>query len=440
MRTLRFVGLLLLLAVPGWAGVFPYKYEVQTLDNGLKVILIPMPGSGLASYYSVVRTGSRDEVEAGHTGFAHFFEHMMFRGTEKYPADVRERIVTGMGANTNAYTTDDFTCYYMNVASEDLPQVIELEADRFQNLSYAEPVFQTESGAVYGEYRKNRTQPFSVLNEALQDKAFDVHTYKHTTIGFEKDIAAMPTMYEYSKGFFARFYRPENVVLLVAGDFDAKAVMAQIRKHYTGWKPGYQAPAVQTEPEQKGERSLEVAYDGRTLPMVTIAWKGPAFDPSTKETAAGVLLGDLLFGETSEAYKELVLEKRIAQRLFAGFRLSRDPGLWTVSAMVAGESNLAAVREALDQAVARIQETPPAAKDLDDLKKRSRYGFLMGMDTPDRVAGGLARFIAMTGGIESVEALYTSMLQLTPEDIQAVARKLLTPDRRTVAVLKGVQS
>jgi zinc protease len=440
MRTLRFVGLLLLLAVPGWAGVFPYKYEVQTLDNGLKVILIPMAGSGLASYYSVVRTGSRDEVEPGHTGFAHFFEHMMFRGTEKYPSDVRERIVTGMGANTNAYTTDDFTCYYMNVASEDLPQVIELEADRFQNLSYAEPVFQTESGAVYGEYRKNRTQPFSVLNEALQDKAFDVHTYKHTTIGFEKDVAAMPTMYEYSKTFFTRFYRPENVVLLVAGDFDSKAVMAQIRKHYGGWKAGYQAPAVQPEPEQKGERTLEVAYDGRTLPMVTIAWKGPAFDPSTKETAAGLLLGDLLFGETSEAYKELVLEKRIAQRLFAGFRLNRDPGLWTVSAMVAGESNLAAVREGLDQAVARIQETPPAAKDLDDLKKRSRYGFLMGMDTPDRVAGGLARFIAMTGGIESVEALYTSMLQLTPEDIQAVARKLLTPDRRTVAVLKGVQS
>jgi len=440
MRTLRFVGLLLLLAVPGWAGVFPYKYEVQTLDNGLKVILIPMAGSGLASYYSVVRTGSRDEVEPGHTGFAHFFEHMMFRGTEKYPADVRERIVTGMGANTNAYTTDDFTCYYMNVASEDLPQVIELEADRFQNLSYAEPVFQTESGAVYGEYRKNRTQPFSVLSEALQDKAFDVHTYKHTTIGFEKDIAAMPTMFEYSKSFFTRFYRPENVILLVTGDFDAKAVTALVRKHYAGWKPGYQAPAVQPEPEQKGERTLEVAYDGRTLPMLTIAWKGPAFDPSTKETAAGVLLGDLLFGETSGAYKELVLEKRIAQRLFAGFRLNRDPGLWTVSAMVAGESNLAAVREALDQAVTRIQETPPTAKDLDDLKKRSRYGFLMGMDTPDRVAGGLARFIAMTGGIESVEALYASMLELTPEDIQAVARKILTRDRRTVAVLKGVQS
>jgi zinc protease len=429
-----------LLAVPCQAGVFPYKYEVQTLDNGLKTILIPMPGSGLTSYYSVVRTGSRDEVEPGHSGFAHFFEHMMFRGTPKYPAEVRERLMTGMGANTNAYTTDDFTCYYVNVASEDLAKVVELEADRFQNLAYVETVFQTESGAVYGEYRKNRTQPFSVLFEALQDKAYDVHTYKHTTMGFEKDIAAMPTMYEYSKSFFAKFYRPENVILLVTGDFDPKAVMAQIRKEYGGWKPGYQAPAVQQEPEQKGERSLEVSYDGRTLPMLTVAWKAPAFDASSREVAAGTLLGEMLFGETSAAYRELVLEKRLAQRLFAGFRFSRDPGLWTVGAMVTGEQNIVPVREAIDQAVARIQENPPALKDLDDLKRRSRYGFLMGMDTPDRVAGGLARFIALSGGIESVDALYTGMSEVTPEDIQAAARKYLTRDRRTVAVLKGAQS
>ena len=440
MHILRLVGLLLLLAVPARAGVFPYQYEVQTLDNGLKAILVPMPGSGLVSYYSIVRTGSRDEVEAGHTGFAHFFEHMMFRGTEKFPADVRERIVTGMGANANAYTTDDFTCYYMNVAAEDLPRVVELEADRFQNLSYAEPVFQTEAGAVYGEYRKNRTQPFSVLSEALQNKAFEVHTYKHTTIGFEKDIAAMPTRYEYSKTFFARFYRPENVILLVTGDFDPQTVGAMIRKHYEGWKPGYQAPAVQPEPEQTAERSLEVSYDGRTLPILTIAWKAPAFDPARKETAAGALLGDLLFGETSLAYRELVLDKRLAQRLSAGFRLSRDPGLWIVSATVTGEQNLPAVREAIDRAVAQIMMAPPAAKDLDDLKRRIRYGFLMGMDTPDHVAGGLARFIALGGGIESVDALFATMERVTPGDIQAAAARYLTAERRTVAVLKGVRS
>ena len=440
MRVIRLVPMLLLAAAPCWAGAFPYRYEVHTLGNGLKTILVPMPGSGLVSYYSVVRTGSRDEVEAGHTGFAHFFEHMMFRGTEKYPAEKRERVVTGMGANTNAYTTDDFTCYYMNVASEDLPKVVELEADRFQNLSYAEPVFQTESGAVYGEYRKNRTQPFSVLYEAIQDRAFDVHTYKHTTIGFEKDIAAMPTMFQYSKSFFARFYRPENVVLLVTGDFDAKSVKAMIQKEYGGWKRGYQAPAVQPEPEQQGERSVDVAYQGRTLPIVTIAWKCPAFDPANREVAAGVLLGELLFGQTSAAYRQLVLEKRLAQRLVAGFGFSRDPGLWTVSALVSSEQNIGTVGEAIDSAVTRFQEQPPSAKDIDDLKRRARYQFLMSMDTPERVAGGLARYIAMSGGIEAVDAWFAAIDQVTPEEIQAAARKFLTRNRRTVAILKGVPS
>jgi len=441
MRCRLLIGLLLLLAAPpSWAGVFPYTYESNTLDNGLKAILIPMPGTGLASFYSVVRTGSRDEVEPGHTGFAHFFEHMMFRGTEKYPGPVYDRIVTSLGASGNAYTTDDYTCYYMTVAAADLEKVVELEADRFQNLSYKEPEFQTEAGAVYGEYRKNRTQPFSVMFEAIQDRAFDVHTYKHTTIGFEKDIAAMPTMYDYSKSFFKRFYRPENAVLIVTGDFDAKAVMALIRQHYGNWKKGYQAPAVQAEPEQQGERSVEVAYQGRTLPMVTVAWKGLGFDPSSKELAAAALLADLTFGETSPLYRELVLEKRMAQRLFPGFRLSRDPGLWAVSAMVAGEQNVEAVKTAIDQAVARMQETPPSAEDLEGLKRRQRYSFVMGMDTPDRVASGLARFVALSGGIESVEALFTAMELVTPEDIRAVARKYLTPARRTVAVLKGVQS
>ena len=198
-------ALVLAMAAPASAKVFPYPYQTHTLDNGLKVYLIPMPSQGLCAYYSVGRTGSRDEGEPGHSGFAHFFEHMMFRGTEKYPAQAYDDLVTSMGADANAYTTDDYTCYHLAFSTPDLAKVIEIESDRFQHLSYAEPDFQTESGAVYGEYRKNKTQPFGVLEEKIKDTAYDVHTYKHTTIGFEKDIAAMPTMYDYSKGFFQRF-------------------------------------------------------------------------------------------------------------------------------------------------------------------------------------------------------------------------------------------
>ncbi|MBI4810043.1 MAG: insulinase family protein [Ignavibacteriales bacterium] len=213
--------------------IFPYKYYKETLPNGLTVIMIPMESPGLVAYYSVVRTGSRDEVEPGKSGFAHFFEHMMFRGTKKYPSDVYDSIVTSIGANSNAYTTDDYTCYHMNFAKDDLEKVIEIESDRFQNLYYEKQAFQTEAGAVYGEYRKNVTQPFALLNEKVQDLAYDVHTYKHTTMGFEADIKAMPEQYEYSLSFFNRFYRPENVVILIAGDIEPKGTMELINKYYS---------------------------------------------------------------------------------------------------------------------------------------------------------------------------------------------------------------
>jgi zinc protease len=442
MRTVLLTGALLLLtamsAVAG--GVFPYAHTTHTLDNGLKVILIPMPSEGVVAYYSVVRTGSRDEVEPGHSGFAHFFEHMMFRGTEKYPADVYDRIVTSMGADANAYTTDDYTCYHLTFTAPDLPKVIEIEADRFQHLAYAEREFQTEAGAVYGEYRKNRTQPFSVLFEALQDKAFDTHTYKHTTMGFERDIAAMPTMYDYSKSFLQRFYRPENVVIVVAGDFEPAKVMPLIQREYGGWARGYQAPAVPAEPEQTAERSLEVKYEGRTLPMLVMAWKGAGFDPTSREQAAAMLLGDLAFGETSDAYRELVLEQHTVQRLFPRFGNSRDPGLWAVMALVGKEDDIPAVQARLDRAVSELQAAPPDAKRLADLQKRARYGFLMGLDTPDGTANALARVIAHTGGIEAVDTMYETLATVTPADVQAAARKYLATPRRTVAVLKGVKS
>ena len=433
-------ALLLTLAAPASAKVFPFPYQTHTLDNGLKVYLIRTPSQGLVAYYTVVRTGSRDEVEAGHSGFAHFFEHMMFRGTEKYPAREYDRIVTGMGADANAYTSDDYTCFHLAFSTPDLPKVIEIEADRFQNLSYQEADFQTEAGAVYGEYRKNRTQPFSVLFEALQDKAFDVHTYKHTTMGFEKDIAAMPTMYEYSKNFLQRFYRPENVVIVVTGDFDPVQTLERIRAAYGGWKRGYVASQVQAEPEQKGMRSLEVGYAGRSLPILTLAWKGMAFDPNSREGAAALLLGDLAFGETSAAYKSLVLDQRLVQRLSADFSGSRDPGLWAVVAMVGKEQDVDAVKQAVEAAVKRFQDAPPDAKRLEDLKKRTRYQLLMGLDTPDHVAGALASFVALSGGIEAVDQMYATIDQVTPADVQAVAKKFLEDDHLTVAILKGVKS
>lgn len=419
------------------AGVFPFESRTVRLENGLRVILIGLPSEGLVAYWSIVRTGSRDEVEPGRSGFAHFFEHMMFRGTETYPGPVYDRIVTSIGANANAYTTDDYTCYHLVFAREDLPRVIEIEADRFRNLSYAEREFQTEAGAVYGEYRKGRTDPFEVLFEALRDTAFDLHTYKHTTIGFERDIAAMPTMYEYSKSFFSRHYRPDNIAIVVAGDFDPEQVLAEIRRRYGDWPPGYGPPAVPEEPPQTSERSFRVSYEGRSLPILAVAWKGERFAPGDRTMVAGTLLGEYLFGETSDLYRRLVLEERIVQELSADFGLTRDPGLWTVLALVSEEKEIERVREAIDGAVEGIRSAPPDPRRVEEAKSRARYAFLMGMESPAGVAEGVARFIALSGAIEAVDAYFETLAAVGVEDVAKAARLTLAPERRTVGILTG---
>ncbi len=417
------------------ASVLPYAIQRTTLPNGLKVLFVPMPSEGLVSYWSVVRTGSRDEVEQGVTGFAHFFEHMMFRGSEKFPARVYDEIVNAMGADANAFTTDDFTAYHLSFAKDDLAQVIEIEADRFQNLQYNEDQFRTEAGAVYGEYRKGRTNPFEVLFEAVQNTAFDQHTYKHTTIGFEADIQKMPEQYTYSKTFFDRFYRPENVVLLVTGDFDPTQTLATIQKNYGTWKKGYVAPKVPTEPEQTTQRRIDVPFDGETLPLLTINFKGEGFDPANRAMVAATLVAELAFGETSPLYKKLVLDEQRTEMIGASFDYSRDPGLWSVYARVKEPTDVAMIETEMWNTIDGIHEHPVTTERLDAVRSRMKYRFLSRLSTPNEVAGALARFIALTGDVTSIDTLHKTLDQVTPADVQKAARQFLTRERATVATL-----
>src|SRR4051812_17050285 len=417
--------------------VFPYPTEKHILANGLTVIFVPMESPGLVAYYSIVRTGSRDEVEPGKSGFAHFFEHMMFRGTKKYSSAAYEAILTKMGASHNAYTTDDYTAYHLNFATEDLEQVIDLESDRFQNLSYAKIVFQTEAGAVYGEYRKNFTSPFRRLDEKIHELAYDAHTYKHTTMGFERDIIAMPTQFDYSLAFFKRFYRPENVVVLITGDVDPKATLGLIQKYYGGWQKGYAAPAIVAEPPQKAERTAEITYPGKTLPIIDIGYKGDALDPNNRDYVAALLLEDLAFGETSELHKKLLLKEQKVQSLAADVPMNRDQPLFEVVSMVKDPADLTYVRDEIYRTLEEFKTKPVDAQRLRDLKRRNKYSFLMSLDTPDAVAARLARFIALTGDIAVVDALYGAIDTITAEDIQRAAKKYFTPERRSIVVLKG---
>lgn len=419
--------------------VFPYPVHTETLSNGLKVIMIPMESKGIVAYYSVVRTGSRDEVEEGKTGFAHFFEHMMFRGTKKYPGPVYDSIVTSIGADANAYTSDDITAYHLKFAGEDLEKVIDIESDRFQNLEYEESGFQTEAGAVYGEYRKSITQPFQLLSEKMQNVAYDMHTYKHTTIGFEEDIKAMPQQFEYSKTFFQRFYRPENVVLVIVGDIEPRRTMALVSKYYGSWKKGYVAPKVTPEPPQTGERVAEVSYPGKTLPIIDIGYKGDALDPKNRDFVAALLLGDLAFGENSDLYKKLVIQEQKVQFIAASIPPNRDVPLFEIYSMVKKEEDVPSIRDEVYRTLEEFKTKPVDEKRLRDLKRRNKYSFLMGLDTPAHVANGLARFVAITGDMTVVDELYGVADTITAEDVMSAAKKYFTPERRTVVVLKGAK-
>jgi zinc protease len=424
-------------AILSETGIFPFKAYKKTLDNDFKVIVIPLPNPGLVAYYSVVRTGSRDEYEEGHTGFAHFFEHMMFRGTEKYPSTVYESILTEMGADTNAFTSNDLTVYQLVFAKDDLERVMELESDRFQNLAYKEEDFKTESGAVLGELLQAKTSPRFLLQESLQDTAFEAHTYKHTTIGFEADVRAMPTMYEYSKSFYQRYYRPENVVLLICGDVVPDEVFPLAEKYYGKWKKGYVTPIITPEPRQQAPKSKAITFKGKTLPTLVLGYKGLGFDPSSKEYVALNLLEDIMFGETSDLYTHLVLEQQKAESIRAYFGMNRDPGLNSVTIGIRKMEYAEDIKKAVADTIKKYQAEPMDKNKLEQLKSNSKYSFLMRLSGTDEVAGALTRFIAVSGDIDAVDRFYETLDTITPGDIQQAAAKYFTDNRKTEILLGG---
>src|SRR3954470_10556771 len=173
---------------PDSSKAFPFPVELHTLPNGLRVAFVTYDSPVLVSYDTLMRVGSRNEVEKGKSGFAHFFEHMMFRGTKNHSAEDYNQTVSRLGLNTNASTYEDMTIYHLYGPAKALPTIIEYEADRFQNLSYDEPAFRTEAGAILGEYIKSASNPEQKPYKKRMGTPSPRHTYAHTVIGYLKDI------------------------------------------------------------------------------------------------------------------------------------------------------------------------------------------------------------------------------------------------------------
>lgn len=427
-------ALALATAVPA-QDVFPYRYHVDDFANGFRVVTVPTDFPDLVNVQLVVSVGSRHEVEEGRSGFAHFFEHMMFRGSKNYTGAQRSAILKEIGADGNAYTNTDFTNYHVTIGKQDLETVLKLEADRFQFLQYERPAFRTEAMAVFGEYNKNSSSPINKLFEALQETAFDRHTYKHTTMGFLRDIVKMPQMYDYSLQFYDRFYRPENTTLLVVGDVQHEAVKALAEKYFAGWPRGTHKVEIPVEPKQTAPRQVHVPWPTPTQPWVVLAYKGPAFSSKTKEMAALDLMSTFAFGPDSAAYKKLYVEEQKITGLFPDFSNSTDPFLLNVFARLNDKADAVYVRDYLLTTCDALAKTPIPADDLARIKRNLRYGFAARLDSSEGIANALTDAIARTRTPATVNEMFARYDEVTAEDIMKVAATFLTEQGRTIATL-----
>ncbi|HRQ64891.1 MAG TPA: pitrilysin family protein [Xanthomonadaceae bacterium] len=424
-------------AAPDANRIFDMPYLMRDLSNGLRVIVVRTEYPDIVSLHIPVQTGSRNEVEEGKSGFAHFFEHMMFRGTEKYPPREYGAVMTAAGASQNAYTTDDFTNYHIDFTKADLEKILEVEADRFQNLKYSEEQFRTEAQAVEGEYLKNFSNPVQKLFERVRELAFTTHTYGHTTMGFFRDIKAMPDQMEYSKIFFDRWYRPEYSAVIVVGDVDPEETFKLVRKHFGSWRRGSFRQEIPVEPPQQAPNLDHVQWQGPTLPWIIMAYRAPAFDPDGHEMQSLNLLGDLYFGQTSALYQRLVVRERLADALFANLGDRKDETLMLIGARLNSAESAATVIEAIQDTLveARTQALDPQR--LAETKSRAKYSFANALGSSSSIAATLARFVQYERTPETLNQMYAQFDRVTPDDILAAANKWLVDRNRTTVTLSN---
>jgi zinc protease len=245
----------------------------------------------------------------------------------------------------------------------------------------------------------------------------------------------MPEAYEYSLSFYRRFYRPENVVLVLAGDFEYEEAERLIQEYYSPWESGYVAPSITAEPRQRRARRRTVDYPGRTLPVLSVNYKAPAWSADDELAVATEVLGEVTFGANSDVYRKLVIEEQRVQYLFGGFGLARDPALVEIQTMVVDPSDVSAIEQEIQAAVNRAREELVDEDVLNRTKSAMKYGFLMGLETAQNVAFAMMQYVINTGGIEAVDEYYRTLDSVTPEDIREAARTHLVDSGKTVVLM-----
>ena len=417
--------------------ILPFKASETTLPNGLKVIVVPTGFPNLVSVQVSVQTGSRNEFEPGKSGFAHFFEHMMFRGTKKYAPEKYNAVMTKAGARSNATTNDDRTLYYATFAKEDLEQILEMMADQFQNLDYAEPEFKTEARAVLGEYNKNVANPAFKLYETTRKTAFSKHTYGHTTMGFIEDIEDMPNQYQYSKVFFDRWYRPEYSTLVIGGDVSPEQVLPLVQKYWGPWTRGTYKATVPQEPAPSGPKYAHVPWPTPTPAYVSVSFRNAPFSETNKDNAALDMVANIWFGPTSDVYRKLVIEEQKVDNFGAGNSSNIDPELFSITARLKDPKDAAYVRDEILRVVDRARaELVPAWK-LDDSKSAFRYGFVRTLDNTNSITTVIANMTHHRRSYGTLNAAYRLYDALSPADLKAASTRWFTDANLIVTTLSN---
>ncbi len=425
----------LLALIPTGQQAMAGRLTVQefTLANGLKVLLVEEHKAPVVTVQIWYKVGSRNEV-MGRAGLSHMLEHMMFKGTPKYGKGEFSKIIEKNGGNDNAFTSQDYTAYFENLAADKLELTLEMEADRMKGLLLDEKEFQLEREVVKEERRlRVEDVPTAYLVEQIDAQAFMVHPYHWPIIGWFNDLDAMTR--EDLKVYYDKYYVPNNATLVIVGAVKAETALPLIKKYFEGVPKGSlpQPPSI-VEPEQKGERRIVVKREAQ-LPFIYFGYKVPNFK-SPDVHALAVLENILSTGKSARLYDALVYRKKLALQVGAGYNeLAADPELFTFYAMVKPGVKIAAVEKAVLAEIERLKKEPPTEKELQKAKNQVEAHYLFEQDSVFRQAMLLGTAETVGAGWQYIADYVDKLRGVTKEDIQRVARHYLNEDTRTVGIL-----
>ena len=411
------------------------EFTTHTLANCLQVILLEDHAAPVINLQVWYHVGAKDE-QPGHTGFAHLFEHLMFKGSAHIGPDEHSRIIEAAGGFDNASTYDDYTNFFETFPSNYLERVLWLEADRMGSLNVDEANFKSEREVVKEERRvRVDNLPYGLLEEDLRAAAFTVHGYHHTAIGSMVDLDKATI--EDVREFFNTFYKPNNATLIVVGDFKSGDALDWAKKYFEGIPASVQPiPRIdKPEPPQTAERVINKSYSNTPLPAAVIGYKIPARyapDSYSLDLASNILAG----GESSRLYQTLVYKDQIAVQA-AGFgNFTEDPNLfWAYAIMNQGhsaEEGQKAVVAVLDE----LKTKPVEAREFDKAENQEISGFILGRNTDEEKAVALGAAAVIGKDPDLVNTELGHYLKLTPADVQRAAAEYFVPQRATVLLVK----